>query len=74
MNKLLHFAGNSAAALGILICLVAGVTRLTGSYYVLGYEAITLFIGGIALMVMACLAKLHRLNATRPSFPINYEP
>ena len=64
MNKLLDFAGNIAAALGILICLVAGVTRLTGSYYVLGYEAITLFIGGIALMVMACLTKLHRLSAT----------
>ena len=64
MDKLLDFAGNIAAALGILICLVAGVTRLTGSYYVLGYEAITLFIGGIALMVMACLTKLHRLSAT----------
>ncbi len=64
MNKLLDLAGNIAAALGILICLVAGVTRLTGSYYVLGHEVITLFIGGIALMVMACLAKLHRLSAT----------
>ena len=64
MNKLLDFTGNIAAALGILVCLVAGASRLTGSYYVLGYEAITLFTGGIALMVMACLAKLHRLSAT----------
>jgi type IV secretory pathway VirB2 component (pilin) len=63
MNKLLDFTGNIAAVLGILICLVAGVTRLTGSYYVLGHDVITLFIGGIALMVMACLAKLQRLSA-----------
>ncbi|MBW2647102.1 MAG: hypothetical protein JRE23_13195, partial [Deltaproteobacteria bacterium] len=56
--------GNIAAALGILVCLVAGASRLTGSYYVLGCQAITLFTGGIALMVMACLAKLHRLSAT----------
>lgn len=64
MNKLLDLAGNIAAALGILICLVAGINRLTGSYYILGHEVITLFIGGIALMVMACLAKLYRLSAT----------
>jgi len=57
MNKLLDFTGNIAAALGILVCLVAGASRLTGNYYVLGCQA-------IALMVMACLTKLHRLSAT----------
>lgn len=64
MDKLFKIVGNIAAAIGILICLVAGVARVTGNYYVLGYQAITLFIGGIALMVMACLAKLHQLRSS----------
>ena len=65
MDKLLDVFGNVAAALGILICLVAGVARVAGNHYVFGYEAITLFIGGIALMVMACLARLHRFSTIR---------
>jgi type IV secretory pathway VirB2 component (pilin) len=64
MDKLFESVGNITAAIGILICLVAGVARLTGNHYVLGYEGITLFIGGIALMVMACLAKLHQLRSS----------
>ena len=62
MVKLLGLIGNSAGLLGILICLVAGVSRLAGSYYVFGYEGITLLTAGIALMVMACLIKLHQLT------------
>lgn len=64
MEKLINLVGNLTAALGILTCLLAGVVRLTGAHYVLGYEAVTLFIGGIALMVMACLAKLQQLRNT----------
>ena len=62
MAKLLGMVANGAGLLGIVICLIAGVSRLAGSYHVIGYEALTLFIGGIALMVMACLIKLHQLT------------
>ncbi len=62
MNKLLDIVGISAALVGVLICLVAGVVRLAGNYHILGYEAITLFIGGISIMTMACLIKLYRPN------------
>jgi len=62
MANLLEILGNGTGLLGMLICLVAGVARILGSYHVIGYEAITLFIGGIALMVMACLIKLHQLT------------
>jgi type IV secretory pathway VirB2 component (pilin) len=61
MKKVLGVVGHVAAVVGILICLVAGLARLAGSYHCLGFEAITLFIGGIALMVMGCLAKLQEL-------------
>ena len=61
MDNMLGIVGNIAGALGVLVCAVAGIFRLSGSFYVFGYEAQTLFVGGIALMVMACLAKLHQI-------------
>lgn len=60
MNK--DFLGTVAtvvAAIGVVICAVSGSARLLGSYHVLGYEAMTLFIGGISLMVFSTLIKLH---------------
>jgi type IV secretory pathway VirB2 component (pilin) len=63
MNKdLLGTAANTAAAIGVAICAVTGIARLLGSYHVLGYEAMTLFIGGISLMVFAALIKLHLIE------------
>jgi type IV secretory pathway VirB2 component (pilin) len=59
MQKLIQTIGNIAAILGITLCFITGLMRLGGQLTVFGFEAITLFIGGIALMVMACLAKLH---------------
>ena len=55
----LGIAANIVAAIGVVICAVAGLTRLMASHHLLGFEAITLFTGGIALMVFAALIKLH---------------
>ncbi len=62
--KLLVFAGRIAAVLGIAICAGAGVARILGMYELMGFEAVTLFIGGIALMLLACLAKLYQADFT----------
>ena len=60
MNKdFLGTVANIVATVGVVICAVAGLSRLLGSYHVLGYEAMTLFIGGISLMVFSALIKLH---------------
>lgn len=61
MDKLIEMAGNISAVFGILICMVSGLTRVTGSFYVMGYESMTLFIGGMGLMLVGCLAKLQKL-------------
>ena len=61
MNRLIEIAGNLVAIAGILVCLVAGASRVLGSWYVGGVEILPLFTVGVALMVMGCLAKLHRL-------------
>ncbi len=62
MEQLLERSGNAAAILGVLLCLGAGLARVAGAYYVMGYEAMTLFTGGMGLMLAACLAKLHALG------------
>lgn len=62
MKHTLSVVGNLAGLTGILLCFFAGMVRLVGQHHILGYEMRTLFLGGIALMVMACLIKLHRLE------------
>ena len=62
MQKVIKVLGDSAAILGIAICLVTGLLRLSGLPVIFGFEAITLFTGGIALMVFACLARLQVLQ------------
>jgi hypothetical protein len=66
MNKFIETLGNILALLGILMCLMIGVIRVSGTYLLFGHEPMTWFVGGIALMVMACLAKLHTLGAKLP--------
>lgn len=59
MNKILSTGSHLTAILGALVCLLAGFVRLGGSSYALGFESLTLFIGGIALMVFSGLLKLE---------------
>jgi len=61
MERVITIIGNLAALVGILLCLVSGVARATGSYQIAGYAAITLFQAGTGLMVLACLCKLETL-------------
>jgi type IV secretory pathway VirB2 component (pilin) len=61
-ERFLEIAANIAAAIGVIICALAGFSRLLGSYHVFGYGVMTLFIGGISLMVFATLIKLHILE------------
>ncbi len=65
MDTILAWAGNLAALAGIAICAIAGVARLTGSFFMSGFAVGTLFLGGMALMVLACLIKVHLLAAAR---------
>jgi hypothetical protein len=66
MQQLLTLAGSIAAILGILLCTISGVARISGAYHLAGYEATTLFSVGTGLMVFACLVKLEALS-TRSS-------
>jgi len=61
MQQLFNYTGNLAGGLGVLLCIVAGLTRLLVGYYLAGYAATTIFSVGTGLMVFACLVKLQTL-------------
>ena len=65
MYKNLVLAGSIAGILGALICLIAGLARMAGFYYLLGYQSTTLFTAGVGLMVFACLVKLENLHSPK---------
>ncbi len=65
MLRTIEFVANIAGLAGILLCLVSGVARITGQYHVAGFEAMTLFVSGVGLMVFACLLKLELLTRAR---------
>ena len=62
MEKMINTIGTILGIFGILVCVLAALSRVVGNHYVLGFESITLFIGGISVIVAACLAKLHSVS------------
>ena len=64
MDKLIVNLGNATAIAGVALCAVAGIARVAGVYYLGGYQAMTLFTGGMGLMLMGALGKLHALGAS----------
>ena len=58
MESLLPLAARLAAFLGVVLCIVPGVSRLAGSYWLAGFQLQTSFGAGVALMVFACMCYL----------------
>jgi hypothetical protein len=65
MYKNLVLAGSISGILGALTCLIAGLARIAGYYYLAGYQSTTLFTAGVGLMVFACLIKLEMLQTQK---------
>ncbi|MCB1767262.1 MAG: hypothetical protein KDJ22_14595 [Candidatus Competibacteraceae bacterium] len=58
METALLWIGRLAGAVGVVICLIAAGTRITGAFWVGGFQAGTLFLAGVAAMTFGCLALL----------------
>ena len=58
METALLWIGRLAGLVGVLACLIAIGTRLTGAFWIGGFQAGTLVLAGIAAMVFGCLAHL----------------
>lgn len=61
MDRQLDFVGTALAVLGMLVCVVTVLTRLSGSFYLAGFELGPVLLGGIVLLLVAVLAKLQVL-------------
>lgn len=59
MSTLISTLGNLAGVLGVLLCLSAGLVRVGGMRTLAEFDVMTFFFVGMALMIMACLAKVH---------------
>ncbi len=62
METVLLGIGRLAGAAGVLVCLIAAAVRLTGAFWVGGFQAGTLFLAGVAAMTFGCLALLMVLT------------
>lgn len=63
MNSLLMLVGRLAGVAGLLVCIVAFGVRLTGLYFLGGFQLGTLFLAGIAAMIAGCFCLLLTLTA-----------
>ena len=69
METLLIWTGRLVGLAGVVLCVIAGATRLSGAYWLGQFQATTLLQVGVAGMVLACLcllmALLERLGGLR---------
>ena len=63
MRRVMGVASYVLGVLGLVVCTAAGATRLSGTFYLLDTaETLSVFQGGMGLMVAACLFKLWALE------------
>ena len=65
MDKFITLGGNVVGLAGVLMTVAAGAVRVSGQFYLGGFETMTLFVGGMGLMLIGALAKLHVLTNQR---------
>ena len=58
METLNIWTGRLAGLVGVVLCVIAGAVRLSGAYWLGGFQVIALLQAGIASMVLACLCLL----------------
>ena len=65
MNNLLLWIGRVAGLSGALVCAVAVLVRVSGNFWLLGLQVTTWLLGGMALMLAACLSYAAALAEAR---------
>ena len=61
----LAWLGRLLGVVGLAVCAVSGIARLAGRYTLDGFPVVTLFQGGIALLVAGCFFLLLVVVARR---------
>jgi len=65
MDKIIAQGGNIVGLAGVLLTAVAGGARVLGHFYLGGFESMTVFLGGMGVMLIGCVAMLHGLSRQR---------
>ena len=65
MKQALSLASRVAGISGMIICAISGLSRAAGFYYLAGFESMTVFIGGIGVLIAACYLNLEAAQ-TKP--------
>jgi len=68
MNKLIANLTAAIAVLGVVVTIGAGLARLLGHYHLVGFETMTLFTGGMGLMLIGIVGKLFARERSRIGF------
>lgn len=63
MNNLLLWLGRLAGAVGLALIVVAVALRLTGAYWLGGFQVGTVVLGGTAALAAGCFALLLVLTS-----------
>ncbi|EXI82457.1 MAG: hypothetical protein AW10_00565 [Candidatus Accumulibacter appositus] len=67
MDGFLLLLGRATGFAGVLLCVVAAVVRVTGSYWLAGFQVGTLMQAGIAGVVIGCFLLLVAQGRTDAS-------
>jgi hypothetical protein len=62
MDNAVLWIGRLGGLVGVFVSVVAVATRMTGSYWLGGFQVGTLFLAGIAAMVFGCFCFLAVLT------------
>ncbi len=62
MKGMFNWVSHLAALVGTLDCLIAGIASVIGQQTISGYDVKTVFLVGIAGMVLACLLRLYHMS------------
>ena len=62
MNKLINNMATAIAVLGVAVTIASGLARVLGMYHLGSFQTITLFNGGMGLMLIGIVGKLHTLK------------
>lgn len=59
MKQTIAWVSNFVGLIGVVMCAAAGLFRMTGQFYIAGYEVVTVFNAGVGVMMFSALLKLE---------------
>jgi len=61
-SSAMNFVINIISLTGIILCVISAVAGLVMESLIFGFKAVSLFIIGVGLMVLGCLAKAEQIK------------